>query len=282
MSTGDVRTATVRPLSTTDLDACLALAQDREWPYEDRKWEYLLRVGQGYGIDGPDGLAASAIRTTSGDLAAISMVLVAARFAGRGLGERIMRHAVAESGSATVHLHATPAGRRLYEKLDFRVLADVTAFTGTLRAPATDRTRRATPADLPAILDLDRPAFGADRSNVLSGLFDFADHVRVLERGGRITGYAAAWRAGESLPTTIIGPVVADDVAEARALITDLAADSGGPVRIDLDRANTGLVDWAAEHGLAPSFHVNLMSVDGRPLPGDRRRVHAPFMQALG
>ncbi|WP_157440726.1 hypothetical protein [Actinokineospora inagensis] len=50
MTTGDIRNLTLRPLSTTDLSACLTLAADREWPHEDTKWAYLLDVEQVCGI----------------------------------------------------------------------------------------------------------------------------------------------------------------------------------------------------------------------------------------
>ncbi|GAA3020585.1 GNAT family N-acetyltransferase [Actinokineospora globicatena] len=273
----------VRTLSTTDVRPCLELAADREWPYEDRKWEFLLDTGQGYGIvDEGDNLVASTILTTSGDVAAISMVLVAARHARQGLGTRLVSHVLAEAGDATVHLHATSLGRPLYERLGFRSLAEVDAYSGTLDAGPSGRTRTAGGGDLAAILTLDTAVFGVDRSNVLSGLFDFADHVRVVERNGDLVGYAASWRPGTDLDSTIVGPVIATNPADARALIADLAADVGGAIRVDVDDQHPELASWLAERGLAPAFRCDLMTLGGRPLPGDRLGVHAPFMQALG
>ncbi|PPK64562.1 GNAT family N-acetyltransferase [Actinokineospora auranticolor] len=283
MTTGDVRNTTLIPLSTNDLSACLALAADREWPHEDRKWDFLLRVGQGYGLtDQSGGLVASAILTRTGDLAAISMVLVAARFEGRGLGTRLMRHVIAEAGTATPHLYATPLGKPLYEKLGFHSVAEADIRVGVLDAERSGRTRPACPADLPAILALDREVFGADRSGVLSGLFDFADHVRVVESDDRITAYAGTWRAGADAPTAIIGPLIAPDDDAARALVADLAADAGGPIRVDAATTHPDLGRWVTERGLSPTFHTDIMSLGGRPFPGDRRRAYLPFMQALG
>ncbi|MBM7770517.1 GNAT superfamily N-acetyltransferase [Actinokineospora baliensis] len=273
----------VRELSTTDLRPCLALAADREWPHEDRKWEFLLDVGQGYGIVDQSGdLVASTILTTSGDLAAISMVLVASKYARQGLGTRVVRHAMAQAEGTTVHLHATPTGRPLYERLGFRSLAKVDACTGALNAEPSERTKVAAQDDLAAILAFDKVVFGADRSNVLSGLFTFASRVRLVERGGELVGYAASWRPGTTMESTIIGPVVAADPADARALIADLAIDAAGPVRVDIDDKHPELGQWLTERGLTPVFRCDLMTLGGRPLPGDRHAIHAPFMQALG
>jgi hypothetical protein len=77
-------------LGSGDLDACLELAAGREWRPERRKWALLFEVGEVYGIRDPDGgLAGSVTLTRYGpDLAIVSMMLVAARFGGRGLGRR--------------------------------------------------------------------------------------------------------------------------------------------------------------------------------------------------
>ncbi|MDQ3578951.1 MAG: GNAT family N-acetyltransferase, partial [Actinomycetota bacterium] len=145
-----------KPLSTADLQACLELAGDREWPWEDVKWEFLLRVGQGYGVvDAAGRLVASAVLSRFGDLAAISMVLVAKEYSGQGLGTRLMRHVIAEAGSATVTLYATAAGQPLYEKLGFRVLSGTETLVGTFTGAASGISRPATADDLPSIIALD-------------------------------------------------------------------------------------------------------------------------------
>ncbi|MGQ0839324.1 GNAT family N-acetyltransferase [Actinokineospora sp.] len=270
-------------LSTVDLDACLTLAGDREWPYEDDKWTFLLRVGQGYGIADPaGGLAAAAILATFGDLAAISMVLVAARYDGRGLGTRLMRHVIEAAGDATITLYATPDGCPLYRKLGFRAVAAADTRVGTFTGTAPGTTRPATSADLPGIIRLDTEVFGADRAHVLCALPAYAERLRVVERDGAITGFAATWRSGRDAEYAIVGPVIAADETDARALIADLAAETDGQVRLDLDDSRPGLAEWAAGHGFEPAFACSIMVHGDRTLPGDRERLFLPFMQALG
>ncbi|WP_051792453.1 GNAT family N-acetyltransferase [Amycolatopsis jejuensis] len=49
------------------------------------------------------------------------MVVVAERFARRGLARRVMAHALDAAGDAVVSLHATEIGRPLYESMGFVV-----------------------------------------------------------------------------------------------------------------------------------------------------------------
>ena len=91
-------------LVPADLDACLELAADRGWRPERRKWALLFDFGEVYGIRDPaGGLAGTVALTRYGpDLAIVSMMLVASRLDGRGLGRRLMTHALAQAGDATV------------------------------------------------------------------------------------------------------------------------------------------------------------------------------------
>lgn len=281
--TQNLTTGIPHQLSTADVRACVELADDREWPCEDHKWDLLLRVGQGYGLADPrGGLAAAAVLTRFDDLAAISMVLVAARHGRRGLGTRIMRHLLDEcaAAGATATLYATSMGRPLYEKLGFTAVSTTSVHNGELAAPASGATRPAGPEDLPAIGGTDAEAVGVDRTRALARLPAFADHIRVVDRGG-VTGYGAAWRPSEGAGP-IVGPVIARSEEDARALIADLAADAGGRVRLDIDERHRGLAAWAAAHGCPPGWSSVSMVHGGRPLPGAREHLYLPFMQALG
>jgi GNAT superfamily N-acetyltransferase len=267
-------------LTTDDLDGCLALAQDRDWPPERHKWRLLLDIGTVYGVrDGTGRVIATTVLTRyQGGLAAISMVLVARHHERQGLGRALMARAIAEAGGATIVLNATEYGRPLYERLGFvtvgRTFTHIGHFTGT----AEHASRPATPGDLDAIHRLDTEVNGADRKILIDRLPGFAAQVRAVEGHGGITGYGAAWPNHGS---TVIGPVVAGSVADARALIADLAAGVEGPVRLDLDDRYPELHGWAVERGLELRTSTAVMA-HGGPLPGDRRRWFVPMMQALG
>jgi GNAT superfamily N-acetyltransferase len=267
--------ATLRALTYDDLADCLKLAADRDWPLEDRKWAFLLDHSTGFGLVDPSGsLVGTTVVTRYGDgHAAISMVLVAAEFGGQGLGRRLMEHALSVADCPVTSLHATPYGRPLYEKLGFRAVGRVTAHVGAFRGgPLSGQTRAALHADLPGIVRSDAAAFGADRTDLWKGYFRFTDQVRLGP-----TGFAAAWQNIDSL---VIGPVVAGSLDEAKLLVSDLAVGVEGPIRVDT--ADPALGAWLVEHGVAERFTVDSMVRGATDLPGDRARLFAPMMQALG
>ena len=302
----------VRRLRPDDLRHCVRLSVDRGWLPEKAKWSLLLEVSEVFGIDAPDGgdggdgtdggdgaLAGAVVLTRYGaDLASVGMMLVAARYGRMGLGRALMEHLLAEAGDATVTLFATDLGKPLYDKLGFRTIRRSAAFTGPFRAdpfrtgpflaePAVTaatadnskmRTRPAAAADMASIIDVDKAAFGADRSRLLWRLPAFAGQLLVLETGRSIAGFAAAWQNHTS---TVIGPVVAPDGAAARRLIGDLAAGIRGQVRLDLDPDRPELPAWAVRHGLQPAGLNAVMAYGDRPPPGDPARLFTPISIAL-
>ena len=278
----------IQPLTSADLPGCLALARDRGWLPEERKWRLLFDLAVVYGVRDPVGeLAGVAVLTRYGtEFAVIGMMLVATRYGGRGLGRALMNRALADVGDAIVFLHATPVGRPLYEKLGFVPAGASHTYLGGFRsaAPAAavaaeGGSRPAGPGDLMAIRRLDARANGTDRALLVRRLPGFTEQLRVTERPGGITGYAGAYRG---VAYTCIGPVIAETVEDAKTLIADVAGSIAGPVRIDLGDRHPQLREWAVGRGLTPGASAALMVLGGRPLPGDRARCFAPLMRALG
>jgi ribosomal protein S18 acetylase RimI-like enzyme len=277
----------IRRLGAADLAACVELAADRGWPPERNKWRLLFAVGEVYGVDDPaGGLAAMAVLTRYGrQLAAVGTMVVASRFGRRGLGRRLISYLLEQAGPAVVYLAANSSsyGRALYQSVGFRSIDTVTRYAGRFAA----RTHAALPglvrcasvSDREPMAALDRKVFGADRAQVLRQLFGFAERVLVAEDGpGRLAGFAAAWRNEDDL---VIGPLVAADLAVARTLITAVAAQENGSVRVDIRGGHLELANWAVARGLLPCGSATLM-VHGGNLPGERDKLFAPASGATG
>ncbi|QKW07841.1 GNAT family N-acetyltransferase [Streptomyces sp. NA04227] len=287
MSTPDLLELPIRRLSRRDLLACADLAQSRGWSSEEHKWGFLLTAGAGFGVDDPsgEGLACVCTLTRFGtyekpELGAIGMVLVAEHHQRRGLGLRLMRHVLAESGAGALTLHATSTGRPLYERLGFREVTRAETLVGRLAdtGPVLGiATRPASAEDLPAILRLDAEIFGLDRTHLITRLPAFAHQFRVAEARGRLTGFAASW------PNThhdVIGPLIAEDTATARALFAALAAGTARELRTDIDVRHEELLGWAGEQGLRGGEFTTVMLAGAPVLPGDWRRRFAPLTVA--
>ena len=292
----------IRRLEAGDLRSCAALAVDRGWWPERGKWSLLLAASDAFGIDAPDGqgLAGTVILTRWGaDCAGIGMMLIASRYGGQGLGRALMEHVLrAGEDLAAVSLFATGAGRPLYDKLGFKPVRRSVAFRGHFRAdPQINNSKRrseragadslegssgnvrvATEADLPAILALDRAAYGANRERILTRLPAFAERTVVLETSEGIVGYAAAWRTEAY---TMIGPLMAADGAAARRLVTELAAHSAVAVRLDLDPDRPELPSWARAHGLEPTERTVVMTRGDLTPRGIPERLFTPISVAM-
>ncbi|MBD0708559.1 MULTISPECIES: GNAT family N-acetyltransferase [unclassified Streptomyces] len=275
----------VRHLTPNDLLVCADLSEDRGWLREEHKWGLLLTAGTGYGIDAPDGsgLAACCVITPYGpELSALGMMLVAERYARQGVGRRLVQHVLEETGDTPVTLYATPNGQPLYEQFDFNEIGRAEMvlgqFTFSEPAPAV-AVRAATADDLPAILRLDHEVFGIDRTHIITRLPAFADHLRVAEENGRITGFAAIW---PNMDTHVVGPLIAQDPDTAKALIASLATATDRPLRTDVDVRHTSLLEWLKGNGVSSIFTTSVM-VRGLPdLPGDLLRRFAPLTVAAG
>jgi GNAT superfamily N-acetyltransferase len=291
----------VRLLGPGDLKRCVALSVDRGWSPEQAKWSLLLAASEVLGVDAPDGrgLAGAVVLTRwAPDYAAVGMMLVATRYGRLGLGRALMEHLLRVAGDdATVTLFATDMGRPLYEKLGFTVVRRNVSFAGRFRlAPSADNSKKrgapassagsvraAAEADLPAILAVDRAAFGADRGEILTRLPAFADQVAVFEAAGPagagIAGYAAAWRNHPA--STVIGPLVAPDGEAAKRLVEALATRARTPVRLDLDPDRAELPGWALSRGLEPAGRTVVMARGGLAPRGTPGRLFAPISVAL-
>lgn len=285
----------IRALTVDDLPHCADLSEDRGWPREDHKWGLLLSAGHGYGIEAPDGrgLAAVCVVTRYGpdqaepELAAIGMVLVADRYARRGLGRHLMAYICDDLlKGIPLTLHATPYGRPLYEELGFDTTGRAEMLRGAFRpdadapTPGTVPVRPATAEDIQRILRLDGEVFGTDRTQLITRLPAFTDRLLVAEdTAGELIGYGAIW---PNMETHVIGPLVARDTATAQALVTALAAATDRPLRTDVDVRHEELLGWLKERGLGSVAFNAVMTRNIPGLPGDWTRRWAPLTVAAG
>jgi GNAT superfamily N-acetyltransferase len=257
--TSGVEDLVLRAMTIGDIAEGLRLSAAAGWNQQEADWRVLLgksperyvvaeRAGRIVGTGG-----AVCYGTT---LAWVCMILVDPDQRGHGIGTRIVEGVLERlTDIDTIGLDATPFGQGVYGRLGFvetsrllRVEAVAQRATaagddnhGQPKARHTDvaSTRAMQPADLERVLEVDRRVFGADRGDLLRWAAGRAPALCRVDDAGTIVGYCFGRPGAHSRH---IGPVVARDVATARALVAaSIQAEPQGRIVLDLP---AGRSDW--------------------------------------
>jgi len=216
---------TYRPFAAKDVRAAHALSTSIKWPHRLEDWQFVADAGVGFVAEEGEQLIGTTHAWKFGaDRATIEMVIVGPNQQGRGVGRKLMDLLLDALGGRAVFLHATPAGKPLYEKLGFHECGWLDQHQGVVSDPPAielmenERLRLAEADDTGKLIHLASSTSGFDRSALLPELMKIADTV-VLERQGEILGFSMFRAFGRG---HVIGPVVAldtTDLSRAKALI---------------------------------------------------------------
>ncbi|TIM33096.1 MAG: GNAT family N-acetyltransferase [Mesorhizobium sp.] len=265
------------------LEGAVELSRQVNWPHRREDWELVQSVSRGIVALEEERVVATIMMTPYGDkAAAINMVIVDAAMRGRGLGRKMMEEALAKAGERTCCLTATQEGLPLYEKLGFVTTGEIVQHQGeALAVSAPARVSWAESGDFARLEVLDREAFGHDRSALMKRLFERAKFA-VIRDEGNTQAFSAIRPFGRGL---VIGPVVARNGAEAKALIDFLLAHHQGKfVRVDTD-VSTDLAEWLTGRGLAHvggGITMRRSMATHRECKPAHHRTYALVSQALG
>jgi predicted N-acetyltransferase YhbS len=276
----------LRPMRAGDLDAAHALTAELLWPHRETDWELVLRHGEGLVAERDGKVIATGMRWLWGERqATLGLIVVSPACQGRRIGHRLMTALLDGLDERSVLLHATAAGRGLYERLGFRRIGEVRQHHGiALPSPpialaAGWRLRPVTNRDRDALIALDAQARGMPRERLIAELMADAEAGVVLDHEGAPRGFALLWRFGRG---HVIGPVVASDTDGAKALIAHLSGlNAGRFTRIDID-FDTGLAEWVETLGLLRVDAPTVMLRGPALATAADARLFAITMQALG
>jgi predicted N-acetyltransferase YhbS len=210
------------------------------------------------------------------------MMMVHPSHRSRGVAGRLMKRALEHVAGATVFLTSTALGRPLYARLGFVETGGAQRLEGKTAAhpeEAPPGLRAMRDEDLPGVLALDELAFGGSRRSLVHALVATADRACVVERAGAIVGFGFSSILEGS---RLVGPVVAREDADARAIAARMCASSEVPVKLDLPADETVLRTWARAAGLEPTGVTTVMVLGGPALPGRREWVRAMAGRAYG
>jgi len=256
------------PFATEHLEGALQLSQEMSWPYRLEDWALALELGQGFVLRNGAGtvIATAAWWTYGEDHASCGMIIVSKAAQGRGHGARLMDALLAAAHPRTLTLNSTAEGLALYERRGFVRIGVIQQHQGIPdprhQAPPASLVRAMAPSDVEAVARLDLKASGWARRQMLDRLIQAGDG-HVLVRGGEPRGYAISRLFGRG---HVIGPVVAESAADARALI-EAALARLGQVFVRVDTAATSqLGDWLESIGLRQVSDATTM-VKGPHIP---------------
>jgi GNAT superfamily N-acetyltransferase len=218
-------------LGPDDASDGLVLSSETHWNQNEADWRFFLNQGIVFGVRVKGGqlVATAALMPYSPDNAWISMVLVTESWRRRGLATKLVDACLdaATRQGLTCWLDATPAGAGVYGPLGFTPTLQLRRLRlENSTRPATDAPALLPSGDLAHLTARDRGAMGFDRSALLA---EFAGRPgsRLLSNGGSM----ALVRAGRT--ARHIGPLYADSVNQALALVDEIARSEAGPVLID-------------------------------------------------
>ncbi len=273
-----------RRITDNDAEAAHRLSLSVRWPHRLDDWRFMLRLGAGFVAEDGEGIVGTAMCWSHGtEFASLGMVIVDAARQGQGIGRKLMSMVMHELGNRNVLLHATEAGKPLYEKMGFRQTGEICQHQGTVfKSPLMplqpgERIRPLGSRDGARLAALGARAAGMPRNTVLAAMQDIAETV-VIDRYDEIIGCAMLRRFGHGYA---IGPVIAPDVDRAKALISHWTGTySGAFLRIDVT-GWSGLSPWLTELGLVQVDSVVAMVRGEAPLADAGVRQFAVISQAL-
>ena len=275
----------LRDLTTGDVAAAHRLSREAGWNQTEAEWRLLLDLNPGRFVAA---IVEDRVVGTGGaacygaELAWVCMILVEPQWRGGGIGRRLVEDVLERASDvARIGLDATPAGVPVYLRLGFAEAFPLVRMAAPSSAPGPvlgDATAMRLD-DLEGVLRMDRETFGADRSAVLRWVFARSGAWQVPSP----CGFAAYGFLRDGQHSRHLGPVVARDVASARAVvIAALAAGDGRPLLVDVPaRAD----EWrGALEGLGFREQRPLLRMfrQGARPPGDPRLQRAIFGPEFG
>ncbi|MBN2309986.1 MAG: GNAT family N-acetyltransferase [Candidatus Hydrogenedentes bacterium] len=278
----DNDTILVRPMAEQDLDAGARLSQGAGWNQRRADWAFLYRANPaGCFVAERNGRVAGTVTAIDygGKSGWIAMMLVEPSMRRQGVGSRLMAAAVEALGHCeSIKLDATPAGKKVYDRLgfvdeyQFCRLTIPSVHPGD--SPVSQRVRPMGDGDLDAVVALDAGWFGIERRVVIEGFRALApEYALVAEEAGAIAGFALG-RHGEHFEQ--IGPVMAAGVDTAKALArAAFARTAGKPVAVDALEHTLAWWKWLESLGFTKQRPFIRMYRGANPYPGTPRHIFA-------
>lgn len=254
----------------------MLLSAAEHWNQTETDWKRLINGPENVCLaaESENGIVGTATAMNYSDLVAwIGMVLVDKDYRGRGIAKILVSSLINRLKSCqSVKLDATPAGQPVYEKIGFKneyMIHRMVSSSG-INQHETDCTilsESIHPSDIAEISLLDYSVFGAERTNLLTSLYnENRDKSFCIRHDGRITAFSLGRKGSYYFH---IGPVVAHGTSEAKKMILSVLKElSGEDIVLDVPGDKEKLIKWLEGIGFIKLRQFSRMYLKQNPYPG--------------
>jgi ribosomal protein S18 acetylase RimI-like enzyme len=218
----------IRSIRVEDLEFCTSLAKSVGWISQDKVVFEIFREKDPEGCflaeDGGEPIGII-IATSYGQAGYLGTLIVKETHRGRGIGCELLTRGVQylqSKGVQSIYLDAAPKAVLLYLRNGFKLVCSTLRFDGPCNPQMHPKVRQMTSDDLPEIFQLDKTAFGADRSYFLQKRFQYWPNAcLVYKEGNEIAGFVTGrnFLGGVSVGPWIVTEKVEDPMSMLHALV---------------------------------------------------------------
>lgn len=281
---------TIRQMGEADIDSAMELKIAESWNQTEGDWRFFLEHSRELCLVACLGDAVVGTVTAlnyGNEVSWIGMMLVSRAYRKQGIGRRLLETVIGRlDGCRSIQLDATPAGLPVYQKLGFvEVFGLIRMSVESLRPvylPGPDRELFCIEeSNIEEVARLDRQAMGADRIQLMRYLLANTPFQSwAIRRGNRLTAYVMGRRGTQY---TYLGPVVADSIGDAQALVARVSVElAGESVAMDVPSDKAGWQQWLSELGFSNQRPLTRMSLGSNQSRSEGEKMYAICGPELG
>ena len=280
----------MRKMELSDMDGLMKLKNAEGWNQLEKDWALLIHYKEAVNLVAlmENRIVGSVTALNyANSVAWIGMMLVEKEYRGQGIGKGLMCAVLDKLGNcASIKLDATPAGRPLYRKLGFKDEYTLYRMINPLLSKIPMGENRIEPEmmrpdDIPDVATFDKEVFGADRTELITRLYEAYPALAWLIRENQQVAGFCLGRPGKNF--TQLGPVHAasDVLAESliRSAINQIPDQS---VVVDIPADQCQLRHWLEIQGFKTQRPFERMYLKHNPHPGKIESVYLIAGPELG